>query len=247
MEKDCCTFEVADTPVSSDRLPASPARRAIFDLLTRDSQMSTNMAWEYAPYVRQSVAQAQSAPSEPKGIEVCSHEDRLLMTGVSFHLLVFAAHACFCCHYPLTLSPDMIWLMIVQGVAEHINANSERLRPQFVQHRGRLLLELHRDDLVRGLPNQSWREVIAEFVAMIRTHVGDRRQIHSCSGRHRDHELPGGRNRQDDVSGQANRERHLQRLALAGRREDLLCQRRWHDHCPESRRRFRDTCSEQAR
>jgi hypothetical protein len=37
-------------------------------------------------------------------------------------------------HRPVALSPDMIWLMICQGVAHHINANAEQLRPQFVKH-----------------------------------------------------------------------------------------------------------------
>ena len=32
-------------------------------------------------------------------------------------------------HYPLTLSPDMLWAVILQGLAQHVKNNAERLRP----------------------------------------------------------------------------------------------------------------------
>ena len=173
MNNNGCTFEVADVPLASDPVPTSPARHAIFDLLTRDFRGSTNLFWELPAYFRGMPKQLQSASIERHGIEACGSENRLLMTGVSFHPLVFAAHASFCFHYPLTLSPDMIWLLIVQGVAEHINANASQLRTEFVQHQGRILIQVRRDDLKRGIPGQPWQEVVAEFAARIRDHIGD--------------------------------------------------------------------------
>ena len=35
-------------------------------------------------------------------------------------------------HLPIRLTPDIIWLLIVQGFAQHINFNSEYLRERFV-------------------------------------------------------------------------------------------------------------------
>ena len=35
-------------------------------------------------------------------------------------------------HYPITLSPDIAWLLICQGFSRHINANSEALRSSLV-------------------------------------------------------------------------------------------------------------------
>ena len=35
-------------------------------------------------------------------------------------------------HRPFVLSPDMIWLLINQGFAQHVNANHESLRKYFV-------------------------------------------------------------------------------------------------------------------
>ena len=37
-------------------------------------------------------------------------------------------------HLSVTLSPDMIWLVISQGFARYVNAHTEELRPKLVSH-----------------------------------------------------------------------------------------------------------------
>jgi hypothetical protein len=66
----------------------------------------------------------------------------------------------------------MIWLLICQGVANHINAHADELRPRLVQHQGRVSLSVRRDDFVKGSPENPWPEVFSEFSAQIRGHVG---------------------------------------------------------------------------
>jgi hypothetical protein len=61
-------------------------------------------------------------------------------TGCS-HSLVAAVHVAFSRHLPLTLSPDAIWLTILQGFSHHVNANAEKLRHRLVRHEGRVTLE----------------------------------------------------------------------------------------------------------
>lgn len=39
-------------------------------------------------------------------------------------------------HRPFVLSPDMIWLLISQGFARHINANQESMRNELVDFSG---------------------------------------------------------------------------------------------------------------
>ncbi len=39
-------------------------------------------------------------------------------------------------HGDVTLSPDDVWLAILQGLSQHINANPEKLRKYFVNHEG---------------------------------------------------------------------------------------------------------------
>ncbi|RYZ47433.1 MAG: DUF4419 domain-containing protein [Sphingobacteriales bacterium] len=40
-------------------------------------------------------------------------------------------------HRPFELSPDMIWLLICQGFAHHVNNNAEALRSMFVDFEGK--------------------------------------------------------------------------------------------------------------
>jgi hypothetical protein len=75
-------------------------------------------------------------------------------------------------HRPLTFSPDIIWLMIIQGVANHINANADALRSRFVCHEGRVQISVRRDDFVKGSPENPWVEAIDEFTCKVEEHIG---------------------------------------------------------------------------
>lgn len=76
-------------------------------------------------------------------------------------------------HRPLILSPDMIWLLITQGLARHINLNAEALRYQFVTHAGKLEISVQRDEFVKGFAGNDWEGVFTEFSARIREYIGD--------------------------------------------------------------------------
>jgi len=54
--------------------------------------------------------------------------EQLVVKGVDFHPLIGAAALAFKQHYPLVLSPDMIWLTVLQGVAQHVSNNAEMQR-----------------------------------------------------------------------------------------------------------------------
>ena len=45
-------------------------------------------------------------------------------------------------HYSLVLSPDMIWLLISQGIATQINENAEELRDRLVDFDGQRTLKI---------------------------------------------------------------------------------------------------------
>lgn len=108
----------------------------------------------------------------PHGFEACSRYHGRLVADVSFHPLVAALHRAFCDHRPLSLSPDMIWLLIAQGVANHVNAHAETLRRRFVRHQGKVTIKVHRDDFLKGSPENPWEEVFPEFGRRVRDHVG---------------------------------------------------------------------------
>jgi hypothetical protein len=92
-------------------------------------------------------------------------------TSIAMNSFVNAVHLAFSHHYPLVLSPDMIWLCIMQGLSFHINANAEQLRKHFVSHEGKKELHVRRYDFVKGLQNP-WEEVFPEFTDQIKEHIG---------------------------------------------------------------------------
>ena len=108
-------------------------------------------------------------------IESCSqYQGRgKLVDSLHFHPLVQAFHNAYNDHRPLCLSPDMIWLLIAQGLANHINANAEQLRYKFVKHEGKVKIIVERDDFIKGSPKNPWEEVFAKFSSEIRKHIGE--------------------------------------------------------------------------
>ena len=65
-------------------------------------------------------------------------------------------------HYSLVLSPDMIWLLISQGIATQINENAEKLRGRLVDFEGQrtLSIETYRDVLEY---EEEWNWIIPAF------------------------------------------------------------------------------------
>ncbi|WP_425396369.1 DUF4419 domain-containing protein [Aeoliella sp.] len=106
-------------------------------------------------------------------IEACSRYHGQLLQSPNMHPLVAAVHCSFCHHYPLVLSPDIVWLTIVQGFAVHVNENPEELRHKFVSHEGKDEITVRRDDFVKGSPENPWPELFSEFSAQIKPLISD--------------------------------------------------------------------------
>lgn len=100
---------------------------------------------------------------------VFSTDKKFLNFSVFHHGLncfIKAAHFAFDRHYPITLSPDMLWLLVCQGAAMHINQDPEAQRYKLVNFSGKEKIIVRRDDFVYGAPNP-WNEVIPEFTGEV--------------------------------------------------------------------------------
>ncbi|WP_436527963.1 DUF4419 domain-containing protein [Actinoplanes sp. HUAS TT8] len=104
------------------------------------------------------------------------HEDALWTAGdpdlpvlppTGVHPLLGAVTRAFADHRPLTLSPDVVWLTVLQGVARHIRVHADELRDRLVDHQGRELLNV----VVDGPP--VWPDVVAEFERKLPAAFGD--------------------------------------------------------------------------
>jgi hypothetical protein len=109
-------------------------------------------------------------------IESCCDYSADCVALVRCHPLLAAVHLAFSQHRPLVLSPDMIWITIAQGVAQHVANHSEALRPLMVHHhhhQGKLEITVVRRDFIPGSPENPWPEVFSTFSEAIRQHSNE--------------------------------------------------------------------------
>ena len=84
------------------------------------------------------------------------------------HPFVQAVHLAYANHLPLTISPDMIWYLISSGTSIHIKKNAEHLRKLFVNHTGKVEIEVSRDKFVFNSKDNDWAGVVNEFMLDIK-------------------------------------------------------------------------------
>jgi hypothetical protein len=75
------------------------------------------------------------------------------------HGFIAAVTSAFKDHYPLSLRPQHFWLLILQGIAIHVDQNAEELRSKWVAHEGKKTLEVRCDEFSLGTPN-NWESVV---------------------------------------------------------------------------------------
>jgi hypothetical protein len=185
------TFEVSRVSPATDPLPEVPYLQAVASMLIepfrRESQcLRDDLSWcerrpgaaggerdVYAKQLRQrqTLLEAEEAAAT-RPFEACSRYHGRLVDGVWAHPVIAALHRAFTQHRPLCLSPDMVWLLLCQGVAHHVNLHAESLRARLVRHQGKVRIAVRRDEFVKGSPENPWGEVVGEFSARIQEHAG---------------------------------------------------------------------------
>jgi hypothetical protein len=161
------TFAVDDVRIAEVPLPTCKPREAVQALLDAPS----------SPFAADESMQGNPVWGR---VEACWNYSLDCVAGVGHHPLIAAAHLAFSEHRPLVLSPDVIWVTIAQGLAQHLRLDPEKYRPLLVRHEGRNVLTVERDDLHRGSPENPWAEVIAGFAALLRQEVGELAQRFIC-------------------------------------------------------------------
>jgi len=94
---------------------------------------------------------------------------------VTMNGLIAAWHLAFVEHYPVRMSPDDVWTVIVHQIALHISENPEKYRDIFVQHDGKKEIELKYSpsEYVPGKADNDWSRVIGDFCGKIKEDIGD--------------------------------------------------------------------------
>jgi hypothetical protein len=185
------TFEVSHVSPATEPLPEVPYLQGVGSLLgesfRREQQrLRDHLSWcERYPEAaggerdasarrlreRQALLEAEEAAAT-RPFEACARYHGRLVEGGRAHPVIAALHRAFTQHRPLCLSPDVVWLLLCQGAAHHINRHAEGLRSRLVRHQGQVRIAVRRDDFVKGSSENPWGEVIDQFSAQIREHAG---------------------------------------------------------------------------
>merc|ERR1719474_1979630 len=116
-----------------------------------------------------------------KELEASSNTDLDIAGESGICSFITAAIDSWSSHYPIRFKPEHIWLLILQGVAVHVDRNAEKLRTKYVNHKETMTLRVERDDFVLGSAKNDWEGVIEEFVEQIDSNtVKDTVQLFDC-------------------------------------------------------------------
>ena len=77
-------------------------------------------------------------------------------------------------HYPITVSPDMILLLFLQGYSRFMEKYSKRVRNQYVNFEGKKTLIVKREGLTpETASKEDWQGIIEEFTGKIKNEIGE--------------------------------------------------------------------------
>jgi hypothetical protein len=114
--------------------------------------------------------------SEGKGFRAilsCSGYNSNTIRQITNHALIEAVHTAFAEHRPLSLSPDMLWITIMQGVAQHVHNNPAGLRKRLVSHQGKMQLALGVDGFNPDSPESDWQGLIDGLGGLLKANIGE--------------------------------------------------------------------------
>lgn len=166
------TFPVAAVELKEVRLPTEPMHESAERVLN-DSPYATalrSMAAKRGRKVGDDMWKEWVKPT----IEACSDRDGLVVAQPGYHPLIAAAHLAFAHHLPLRLTPDAVWVTIINGLATHVGLNSEEYRSFLVGHQDKKTIDLERNGFVMGKPDNDWPRAFEEFSLNIKQQAGEK-------------------------------------------------------------------------
>ena len=173
------SFQVCEVQRSNQLLFAQPYREVLLQKIVieqnrkaRESAIFRDATLDYQEQYRL----LSDTSYQPEGVPVrvleAAARSEAPLIDAGFHPFVAAMHTAYAKHYPLTISPDMIWLLITQGFATHINQHPEEMRGHFVDFKGKKLLNVNRPSFSKGDESNNWPGVFTEFGNLIEANTG---------------------------------------------------------------------------
>ena len=77
-------------------------------------------------------------------------------------------------HYPITVSPDMLLILFLQGYSRFMEKYAEKFRNQYVNFEGKKKLTVERKGITpKRATKEDWQGIIDEFIGKIKESVGE--------------------------------------------------------------------------
>ena len=140
-------------------------QRGLFEFTSLDSYLISDEDYESA-----------KALSMEKKIYHCSSklDEAIYVSGLRGHPILEGYYQSYAKHIPVTVSPDILWMLIVQGFSRHIDQNVEKLRNKFVDFDGQKTLIVDGDEwTIEEITREGWESTFAAFVELIKRNAGD--------------------------------------------------------------------------
>ena len=76
-------------------------------------------------------------------------------------------------HYPIVITPDMIWILILQGYSRFMEKYHELFREKYVNFQGKKVLEVKKIGIFpEDASPETWQEIIDDFTEGIKYYIG---------------------------------------------------------------------------
>ena len=91
------------------------------------------------------------------------------------HPVLFGYYKAWVDHCPISISPNIIWQLILNGIIKYIDINSEKLRHNFVNFKdGKKVITVDRSNInINEATKEVWEGVIDEFSSKIKDNIKD--------------------------------------------------------------------------
>ncbi len=89
-----------------------------------------------------------------------------------FHSFLYSMYRAYAEHRPFVLSPDMIWLLICQGFAQHVNFSKGKDKDLFPFLLEKKQLTYQTQEIILGKSDSPWHKSTQGFVEQIGDHIG---------------------------------------------------------------------------
>ena len=101
------------------------------------------------------------------------YEKKVYTKGISNILQGF--YSAYENHLPIRLTPDIIWLLIVQGFAHHVNLNADYLRERFVNFDNKKTLEviISKYHSYKQMKSEDYEYLFDKLIGQVKSFVGE--------------------------------------------------------------------------